>query len=368
MFKRLKECRQCSLMAGALGLVLIIPAGPAAAQSAIGQLEALTGQHVNRLGPMSGAPNFSSQFGTARAGATAAMMIFDLISSEMARQEAAQRAAAEAARRAAEEAERQRRARIAFASSERARWDFDGRQTVEILSQAFSDPSVVDLRPGTHFFGIQANPDITELASILSDPSVVDLRDKTELVPRIPEPNSSESILGQGITQGQLDRIPPPNKILSQSLKTRPEIRRQRIAQQWKARSGRFRKTFRRYMFDKAKSKAEGRFEHRIGLGRGGIQRQLYWKFAPRLGESIIGRLGRVPAVLGGGSEHEYSTIIEWYDPQNRVSGAAQYASRHTFRRPGILGKIYDAMVTWQKSGRFPARETAKDLASQFGE
>jgi hypothetical protein len=185
--------------------------GKLQSQSALGQLEEMTGTTVDRSsGQSSGGrvappprqvqPRYDPNLMIKQelAGALANALIGALFSDDSAQRQAAEEAEARARAEAAAQAEAfrvqqelARQARIRQAQHYRAEWDSSDQSITGQLSGAFN----VAPSPGTAFFGRPANPDADVVAAILnqdvgsgdtapgvapdvtdSDPSVVDLR------------------------------------------------------------------------------------------------------------------------------------------------------------------------------------------------
>ncbi len=191
--------------------------GTLRSQSALGQLEQMTGATVDRSSSQNNYPSRSTPQHTAPrintnqmirnelAGALVGMLFASIFEDNSAQQRAQAQAEAEAAARAAAEAEAfrvqqelARQARIRQARHYRADWDAREGEITDRLGGAFD---VAPVRSGTAFFGQPANPDADVVAAILgqdvggdapaagaapdvsdADPSVVDLRDSSLVV------------------------------------------------------------------------------------------------------------------------------------------------------------------------------------------
>jgi hypothetical protein len=220
-------------------------------KSALGQLEQLTGGHVDRpssqrntvsrVAPQarSVTPRFDAnqafkqEMTGALAGALVGALFADLLSDNSAQERAAaEAAAAQRAAQAAAEAEAfrvqqelARQARIRQAQRYRAEWDARETEVTDRLGGAF------DVTPATSFFGRPANPDADVVAKILSqdigsatqasggvpdafasDPSVVDLRGSSLVVQPLRPPtgvaiNGRNSPIPRPMTQAS---VTPP--------------------------------------------------------------------------------------------------------------------------------------------------------------
>lgn len=195
--------------------------GKLQSQSALGQLEEMTGATVDRSSdqgtggrvapaPQQVQPRYDPNLMIRQelAGALANALIGALFSDNSAQEQAAAEARARAEAAAQAEAfrvqqELARKARIRQAQHYRAEWDSSDQAITDQLSGAFS----VAPNPGTAFFGRPANPDAAVVAEILnqnvgsvdtapgaapdiadSDASVVDLRGSSGVVQLLREP------------------------------------------------------------------------------------------------------------------------------------------------------------------------------------
>jgi hypothetical protein len=229
--------------------------GTLRSQSALGQLEEMTGATVDRssshttyshrvVAPRQSAPRIDTNrmLQQQMAGALAGALVGALFSNLFDDNSAQQRAQAEAEARARAEAEAEafrvqqelaRQARIRQAQRYRAEWDAREHEITDQLGGAFD----VAVHPGTAFFGRPANPDADAVAAILgqdvggdataapdvpdSDPDVVDLRDSSLVV----TPLRPATPLGPGATAPHTPRwaydwpateAPPPLRPPSQ--------------------------------------------------------------------------------------------------------------------------------------------------------
>ncbi len=160
--------------AGVIVTVFVIAAlsSPVLAESAIGQLESITGQTIDRSYTPSRPPTYvkkitppktkstvsrpSSSNMAAMNALTTTMMVMDILNAI----DAADAAQAEAERAMAEAeqqrlAEEQRQQRLISASNLRAFWDGRDREISESLDDVFSLPGQGQ---GTNFFGVPSNP------------------------------------------------------------------------------------------------------------------------------------------------------------------------------------------------------------------
>lgn len=176
--------------------------GKMKSQSAIGQLEEMTGTQIERPSnqssytqtrsapkPRPAAPRYNpelelkKQVAGALVDALFSSFLNDNAAQEQAQAEAAARAQAEEEQRRIQQ-EQARQARIQRAAHYRAEWDARDSEITDRLSGAF------DFHPGTSFFGEPANPDADVVAALIGQPvadGATDLRPPLD----IPEPGDA---------------------------------------------------------------------------------------------------------------------------------------------------------------------------------
>ena len=210
--------------AGVIAVVFVIAAlsSPVQAESAIGQLESITGQTIDRSYTPSRPPTYvkkitlpktrstvsrpsSSNMAAMNALSTGLMIIniLDAMNTADMQRAEAERAMAEAEQKRLEE--EQRRQRLISAENLRAFWDGRDREISESLDDVFSLPGQGQ---GTNFFGVPSNPAVA--------PSDLSLGQVDEKPLAISGETPTPQILGTGAT----DVMAPSMELLSEPTTT----------------------------------------------------------------------------------------------------------------------------------------------------
>jgi hypothetical protein len=340
--------------------------GSLQSQSALGQLEEMTGATVDRSttstqqAPAPRAPQpprltTDQQIGVMVTGMLLEAVFSDLFSDNSAQQRAA---AAEAAARAAAQAEAlrvqqelARKARIQMARSYRADWD-DRETTIENqLRGAF------EVRTGTSFFGQPAGPSADEIAAILGqdlgvaarpagsgsgndtmdidtgDPSVVDLRDSSLIV----QPLRAST---QPVVASRIRRTPGPDHRLGGGDPDEPEPRTPGHARQLAGYFGEYLQGY--YLEDLPERYATARAGQALSRIPGIETVKAFYDFGSKVGEmrEEIGGWYLGLADTGMGGAIDAARVLG--SPRGRGEAYSEsYDTRVARETSGLQAKIY---------------------------